>query len=438
MTDPLLIGILAIVAMLALASIGVPVGIAMSVVAVVGLWGIGGPAFAVSTLTNLPFATASDYGFVVIPMFVLMGTLASGSGITQELFAFSNRVLGSTRGALLQATVLASAGFAAISGSTVVNAVLFTRIALPEMIRLGYDKAIAAGCIAAAGTIAALIPPSISFVIYGLMTGESVAELLIAGIVPGVITAVGYMIGIAVLLRLNPKLAPPPQPRATAREILESARGLWATILLAALVIGGIYLGFTTPSGAGAFGAVGALLIALFRRRLTRDSLDESLRSSASTTAALFIVIIGGLLLTRFLLVSGTVTATTDLLVGLDLSPVLFLVVLVLIYLVLGMFIDPLSMQVMTLPFAYPIMIALGFDGIWFGVIVVKLVEIAVLTPPVGMNLFAVVGASGGKVSLADTYRGILPFVLIELILLVTFVAFPQLVTWLPDQMFSH
>ena len=438
MTDPLFIGAMAVVAMLALASFGVPVGIAMSVVGLIGLWLTGGPAFAINTLANLPFATASDYGFVVIPMFILMGAIASGSGITQELFGFSNRVLGSTRGALLHATILASAGFAAISGSTVVNAVLFTRIALPEMIRLGYDKAVSAGCIAAAGTIAALIPPSISFVIYGLMTGESVAELLIAGIVPGVLTAAAYMIGMTVLVRLRPGIAPDPQPRATFREIADGAKSLWATIILAALVIGSIYLGFTTPSGAAAFGAIGALVIALVRRRLSRKELESSLSSSAATTAALFIVIIGGLLFTRFLLVSGTVTATTDLLVAMELPPYVFLAVLVAIYLVLGMFVDPLSMQVMTLPFAYPIMLALGFDGVWFGVIVVKLVEIAVLTPPVGMNLFAVVGASGGRVSLADTYRGIFPFIVIEVVVLLLLVAFPELSTWLPDQMFSR
>ena len=188
MLDPLSIGALAIGAMLALSLIGVPVGIAMAAVAVVGLWTTGGSAFAINTLSNLPFAMASDYSFVVIPMFVLMGAIASASGIAQELFGFSNLVLRSARGALFQATILASAGFAAISGSTLVNAALFTRIALTEMLRLGYDRAFSAGCIAAAGTIAALIPPSISFVIYGLLTGESVAELLIAGVVPGLLT----------------------------------------------------------------------------------------------------------------------------------------------------------------------------------------------------------------------------------------------------------
>jgi C4-dicarboxylate transporter DctM subunit len=266
----------------------------MGIVGVAGLWLAGGSAFALNTLMNLPFATASDYSFVVIPMFVLMGAIASASGITQELFGFSNLVLRSSRGALYQATILASAAFAAISGSTLVNAALFTRIALGEMISLGYDKAFAAGCIAAAGTIAALIPPSIAFVIYGLLTGESVAELLIAGIVPGLLTMVVYMIGTGFIVRARPHLAPSPQPRATMREIGRSARGLWATFLLASIVIGGIYLGFTTPSGAAAVGAIGALAIAVARRKITWAALADCLRSSAAITASLFIVIIGG------------------------------------------------------------------------------------------------------------------------------------------------
>lgn len=438
MTDPLLIGAIAIVCMLGLSALGAPIGLAMAAVATVGLWATGGSAYAINTLTNLPFAMASDYSFVVIPMFILMGAIAASSGITRELFTFSNLVLSSARGALLHATILASAGFAAISGSTLVNAALFTRIALPEMMRLGYDRALSAGCIAAAGTIAALIPPSISFVIYGLLTGESVAELLIAGIFPGLLTAAAYMIGTSVIVRLRPHLAPPTGQRATLREVLRSARGLWATILLAAVIIGGIYLGFTTPSGAGAFGAIGALLIAVGRRRMTRADLAESLRSTASITAALFIVIIGGLLLTRFLLVAGTVTAATDLLIGLNLSPAVFMITLVLIFVVLGMFMDPLAMQVMTLPFVYPLVIALGYNGVWFGVIMVKLVEIAVLTPPVGMNLFAVTGASEGRVSLRDVYRGITPFILMECVVLFILIVFPGISTWLPNQMYAH
>ncbi|MDN2582560.1 TRAP transporter large permease [Aquibium sp. ELW1220] len=437
MLDPLTIGFIAIVAMLALSLIGVPVGIAMAGVAVVGLWTTGGSAFALNTLMNLPFAMASDYSFVVIPMFILMGAIASASGITQELFSFSNLILRSTRGGLYQATILASAGFAAISGSTLVNAALFTRIALTEMLRLGYDRAFSAGCIAAAGTIAALIPPSISFVIYGLLTGESVAELLIAGVVPGVLTAAAYMIGTAFLVRAKPGLAPQPQPRASAAEIGRSAIALWATFLLAGLVIGGIYLGFTTPSGAGAIGAIGALVIAVARRRLSTADLADCLRSAAGVTAALFIVIIGGLMFTRFFLVAGTVTSATDLLQSLDLSPIVFMLILVAVFIVLGMFMDPLAMQVMTLPFVYPMVTALGYDGVWFGVIMVKLVELAVLSPPVGMNLFAVIGASEGKVKLPDIYRGILPFIVIEAIVLALLLAFPDLSLWLPRQMFN-
>jgi tripartite ATP-independent transporter DctM subunit len=437
MIDPLWIGAIAIVVMLALSLAGVPVGIAMGAVAVVGLWVTGGSAFAINTLSNLPFAMASDYSFVVIPMFVLMGAIASASGITQELFGFSNLVLRSARGALFQATILASAGFAAISGSTLVNAALFTRIALTEMLRLGYDRAFSAGCIAAAGTIAALIPPSISFVIYGLLTGESVAELLIAGVIPGVLTTAAYMIGTAFLVRARPHLAPPPQPRARLSEIGRSAVGLWATFLLAALVIGGIYLGFTTPSGAGALGAIGALVIALSRRKLSSGDLADCLRSAAAVTAALFIVIIGGLLFTRFFLVAGTVTAATDLLQSLQLSPLLFMLILIAVFMVLGMFMDPLAMQVMTLPFVYPMVTALGYDGVWFGVIMVKLVELAVLTPPVGMNLFAVIGASEGKVRLPEIYRGILPFIAIEAVVLALLLSFPELSLWLPRQMFN-
>lgn len=435
MLDPLSIGGLAIGAMLLLCLLGVPVGIAMGSVATVGLWFTGGPNFVFSVLTNLPFASASDYAFVVIPMFVLMGAIASSSGITTELFRFSNLLLRSSRGALYQATILSSAGFAAISGSTLVNAALFTRIALSEMLSLGYDKALSAGAIAAAGTLAALIPPSISFVIYGLLTGESVAELLIAGILPGILTAAAYMVGVYIFVRVRPELAPEPQPRASLKEIGQSVLKLWATFLLAAVVIGGIYLGFTTPSGAGALGAMGALLIALFRRKLTWASLSENLRSTAAITAALFIVIIGGMIFTRFFLVAGTVTEATGLMQSLDIHPLAFMALLILVFAVLGMFMDPLAMQVMTLPFIYPIVTAMGFDGIWFGVIMVKLVELAVLSPPVGMNLFAVIGASEGRVRLPEIYRGILPFIVIELIVLALLIAFPQIVLWLPSQM---
>jgi tripartite ATP-independent transporter DctM subunit len=435
MLDPLSIGALAIVVMLAISVMGVPVGISMGSVAIVGLWFSGGSSFALGVLTNLPFATASDYTFIVIPMFVLMGAIAASSGITTELFRFSNLILRSTRGALYQATILSSAGFAAISGSTLVNAALFTRIALGEMLELGYDKALSAGAIAAAGTIAALIPPSISFVIYGMLTGESVAELLIAGMLPGILTAAAYMIGVYVFVRIRPDLAPEPQSRAPLREIGKSALGLWPTFLLAIVVIGGIYLGFTTPSGAGALGAIGALAIAVFRRKISWATLADNLRSTAAITAALFIVIIGGLMFTRFLLVAGTVTETTALMQSFELSPMVFMMLLALVFVVLGMFMDPMAMQVMTLPFVYPIVTSMGFDGVWFGVIMVKLVELAVLSPPVGMNLFAVIGASEGRVKLTEIYRGILPFIIIEIVVLGLLMAFPEISLWLPSQM---
>ena len=249
------------------------------------------------------------------------------------------------------------------------------------------------------------------------------------------LTAVAYMVGVYIFIRVRPELAPEPQPRASLAEIGRSALNLWATFLLAAVVIGGIYLGFTTPSGAGALGATGALLIALFRRKLTWASLAENLRSTAAITAALFIVIIGGLMFTRFFLVAGTVTEATNLMQSFDISPYAFIIMLAVVFTILGMFMDPMAMQVMTLPFVYPIVTSMGFDGVWFGVIMVKLVELAVLSPPVGMNLFAVIGAAEGRVRLPEIYRGILPFIVIEIIVLGLLIAFPQISLWLPGQM---
>ncbi len=433
--DPILIGALGIGGLVVLAAVGVPIGIAISVVAAAGMWQFVGFDYMMVTFKTLPFAVASQYVFVVIPMFVLMGTLASSSGMITELYTAANRWVGGLRGGLYMATTLASAGFSAISGSTVVNAAMFTRIALPEMIRFGYDRGVAAGCIAAAGTLAALIPPSLSFVIYGLLTEESIGALFMAGIVPGLLTAVFYIMGIALLLRFRPGLAPPTEIRYGLQEKFRSLTGLWPLIILVALVLGGIYSGFMPPSAAGAVGAMGALGIAVVRRKLSPTGLWTALQGTAAMTSVLFLIVIGGLLFTRFLLVSGFVTDLTEIVSASGLSPMQFVAVLVVMYFFLGMFIDPMSMLVMTVPFVYPVVKSLGLDPIWFGVIVVKLIEIAVITPPVGMNLFAVMSASGGEVAAGRIFRGILPFVIIEMFVLIVLIAFPALSTWLPTKM---
>jgi len=435
MTDSIVNGILAIVALLALAGVGVPIAFAIGIVGAAGMYLSTGGVYTQMTYQTLPFATASEYAFAVIPMFVLMGAIASASGIISELYTAVNRWLQAVRGGLYMATAVASAGFAAISGSTVVNAAMFTRIALPEMMQLGYHKGVSAGCIAAAGTFAALIPPSLTFVIFGILTGESIGALFIAGILPGLLTAAFYLGVIPFMVRMRPGWAPQPTSHATLGDKIRGMRGLWPMLALVFIVLGGIYTGITPPTAAGALGAVGALFISVARRRITTGDVWESFKQTAELTAVLFILIIAGLLFSRFLVISGFVTDLTDIVINSGLSANGFLIVMVLLYLVLGMFIDPLSMLVMTVPFIFPVIQGYGLDPIWFGVVLCKLIEIAVITPPVGLNLFAVVSASDGRVSIGDMYVGILPFVAIELVVLLILILFPAISTYLPATM---
>jgi C4-dicarboxylate transporter, DctM subunit len=438
--EPIYAGLLAIVSMLALIALAVPVGAAIAFVAIVGLWLIGGAPLMLTTLQGLPYQFASQYGFVVIPMFILMGAFAELSGITKDFFTFFYRLLGRVRGGLLMVTTLSSAGFAAISGSTMVNAVVFTRIALPQMIRFGYDRSISAGCIAAAGTFAALIPPSIMMVVYALLTGESVGLLLVAGIVPGLFTVGVYLAAIAVMTRLKPQIAPLPAERFTVREKFESFTAIWPFALLAVIVIGGIYSGAMYPSSAGAVGAVGAAAIMLIRGKIQKDLpgrkvIFTALQRAAMTTSVLFLVIIAGLMLSRLFVYSGFVDDIVDAIKGLAISPYAVLMVILLMYLLLGCFMDTISMTVVTVPFVYPIVTGLGFDPIWFGVILIKLVEIGVLTPPVGLNLFAVISSADGEVTSGQMFRGILPFLIVEAVVLTVLVAFPEITLWLPNLM---
>ena len=429
-------GFIGIAALVFFAGLGVPIAFCITLVGAVGMVLVTDLDFLLITFQTLPYSTASEYAFAVIPMFVLMGALASAAGIIGELYGAVNKWVGGIRGGLYMATVIASAGFAAISGSTVVNAAMFTRIALPEMLALGYNRGVSAGCIAAAGTFAALIPPSLTFVIFGILTGESIGALFIAGIIPGLFTAACYVTAIPVMLRLKPEWAPPAGVRLNLVQKLRGLSGIWPMLLLVVIVLGGIYTGITPPTAAGAFGAVGALLIGLARRRLGPAAIWESVRQTAELTSVLFIIIIGGLLFSRFLVVSGFVADLTVLVTDAGFTAPTFILAMVAMYFVMGMFIDPLSMLVMTVPFVFPVVKAFGMDPIWFGIILTKMIEIAVITPPVGLNLFAVVSASGGRVRTAELFAGVLPFVVIEVMALAVLIVFPGLSTWLPNTMY--
>lgn len=435
MTEPIFLGVAGIVSVLAIGAAGIPVAYALMTVGIVGMWYVGGLSFLETTIKMLPYAVMSNYSFAVIPMFLLMGALASAADITTELYSFANRLLARVRGGLLMATVIASAIFAAISGSTIVNASVFTRIALPEMKKFGYDLGVSAGCIAAAGTFAALIPPSISLVIIGLLTEASIGALLIAGIVPGILTAVMYILGIAVLVRLKPSLVPSGVPEIHNVSAFKAMLSIGPALLLMFIVLGGIYTGVMFPSSAGAVGAAGALLIAMARRKINLEKLWMVIRSSAGSTATLFFIVIGGLFFSRFLTFGGFIHEVTGLVSAWQLSQTEFLIALAILYLLLGMFLDTLSILLVTIPFLFPIALSLGINEIWFGIIVVKLIEIAAITPPVGLNLFAVMGASEKRISSKVIMSGVIPFIMIELVTLGLLIYFPAITTWLPSEM---
>ncbi len=433
--SPLEMGFGAIVVAFALALIGIPIGPAMILTACGGMLLTVGGNFMWVTLKTLPYDFASQYTFVVVPMFVLMGVVAARSNIIQELYASASKWLGGTRSGLYVATVAASAGFSSISGSTVVNSAVFGKVALPEMLRHGCNKGFSAASIAAAGTLAGLIPPSLSLVLFGILTGESIGRLFMAGVLPGLLTMAGYIVAILVMVSFFPGYAPTKLERYPLGEKVRSLKGVWPVAVLATLVLGSIYSGAMPPSAAGAVGAAGVIVLAFARRSLNMRGLADSLQETMVLTATLFVVVVGGLLLGRFFVVSGFIRDITEILVSLDLGVYGFILLVIALYLVLGTFVDSLSIVLVTLPVLYPISQALEINGIWFGVIIVKLVEIAEVSPPAGLNLFAVMAASDTKISAGEIFRGMVPFLAAEVVILGLIVAFPAISTWLPTMM---
>jgi tripartite ATP-independent transporter DctM subunit len=428
-------GLWGFAAMIALLAMGIPVAYAIGAVAIAGIFYAVGPVFLLSTIQSLPYAFASDYNFVVVPLFVLMGALASRAGIISDLYNAAFKLTSHIRGSLMMATVMAQAMFAAISGSTTVAASIFTRMALPEMTRYGYNKGVSAGCVAAAGTLAGLIPPSIAMVLYAILTGEPVGKLLIAGILPGVLTAVGYIVGIRVMLIFKPEWAPMITERFSLKDKFKAITNTWAVMVLIGLVLGGIYAGAFPPSAAGAVGAAGALVIALSTRRLPKGALWDSLIESARVSAVLFLIVMAGLLFSRFLLISGFIADLKTFVTAIELTATMFVAMVIVLFLILGCFVDSVSLMVITLPFLYPISKALGIDGIWFGVLIIKLIEIAAITPPVGLNLFAVMSAAKGQLQSRELFAGVTPFLVMEALLLALLITFPAIATYLPALM---
>lgn len=437
--DPIYYGYLACALLIVTLLLGVPVAVAMGLAGIIGMWFGAGQAFMAGQLESLPFAVSANYSYAVLPLFVLMGVLAEHAKITEEVFRAANAWLRRVQGGLYQAVVVGSAIFAAISGSTIVNAVVFTRLAFPEMLKYGYDRSMSIGCIAAAGSFAAMIPPSITMVIYAIITEQSVGQLLVAGIFPGILTAIIYMVGIWVFVKIKPSLAPDIGEVVPLKDKLLSIKWLWPVFFMIALVMGGMYLGVFPPSAAGAVGACGVFCIFIIRAKgKIASPLMRALIDTSAVSCIVFAVLIGGLIFSRMLVVLGLVDGFVDFFTSFARTPLEFMIVISIFYLILGCFLDTTSMMVVTLPFVFPVVTKLGIDPIWFGIILVKLVEISVVTPPVGMNLFAVMSAVDAQTRFSHVAKGVIPFIGLELGVLGLLISYPSIVTWLPQQMLGR
>jgi len=435
MFDPATAGVIVACILVFLLITGTHIGVGLGISGFIGILITINERAALAQVATVPFSTTNSFTLAVIPLFILMGSLATQAGLTTDLYRAAYNWLGKISGGLAMATTLASAAFGAACGSTIVNAAVFTKMAMPEMTKFGYDKRLSAGCIAASGTLASLIPPSILMIIYAVITEQSVARLLVAGLLPGLLSAAVYMLGIYFVAKARPDLAPIPDVTITRREKWESLKGVWGISFLFILVIGGIYLGFFVPTYAGAVGAFGAFMIVAAKRKLNGKLLVDTFKDAGITTSTIFIIVIGGIIFARFLTYTGLVSDISEWMIALELSPIAYLIGFAILYLILGMLIDPIAIMVMTLPVMFPIMTSVGYDPIWLGVIAIKLAEISLITPPVGLNVYVVRSASPVKLRLEEVFAGITPFLIMDIFTLALLIAFPSIVLFLPSLM---
>lgn len=425
--------LLGFVAIFALALLRMPLAFSMGLVGIVGIGLTRGWAPALASTAQVVHETGFAYTLSVIPLFILMGNFVARAGLAHELFAAAYAFIGHFRGGLAHATVAACAGFGAICGSSIATAATMSKVAYPSMKKMGYSDSLATGVMAAGGTLGIMIPPSTIMVIYGIITETNIGKLFAAGVMPGILTALLMMAAIVYLTSKDPEHAPAGK-RSTWPERWAALRGIWGVVLLVFVVLGGIYGGlFTATEGAG-FGAAGAFLFALARRRLTWAILLQVLVESARTTAMLFTLLIAATIFANFV---NFTSMPNDLKVWITqsgLSPVMIITAMMFIYIVLGTVMEELTMVLLTIPLFFPIVTALGFDPVWFGVLIVMIVQIGLISPPVGMNLF-VINSLLPKVGLSNIFKGCWPFVVVMIFVLGLLIAFPQISLWLPSLM---
>jgi len=427
----MIIGIIGIVVLLMTLVLRMPIAFAMTFVGFIGFSYLSGLGPGLSILARDIFTQFSSFPLSVIPMFILMGSFAFASGISGKLYKTAYTWVGQLRGGMTMATVVACAGFAAVCGSSTATAATMGKIALPEMKKYNYDDTLATGCIAAAGSLGILIPPSTIFIIYGIMTEQSIGKLFIAGVLPGMVLSLLFVLTVAVICMRNPALGPPGAPTSWRKKFASFA-GIIDTVILFSGTIGGLFLGFFTPTQAGAVGSAGALLIGLARRKLTWQGFFEASKDALRTSCMVLFIITGAIIFGRFMAVSGLTSALAAWVDGLPLPTMAIMGVIIFMYFIGGCFMDSLALVVLTIPIIFPIVLRLGFDPIWFGVIIVLVNEMGVITPPVGTNVFVIKGIAP-DIPLESIFKGIFPFLIALFICTAIILAFPQIATFLPS-----
>jgi len=432
--EPITAGVLMIVLLLVLLSIGLPIAFSLGISGAICIYMVTGWDTTYGFLSTTPFNTSASWLYVVLPLFILMGMLSYSAGINQDAFTIANYWVGRIKGGLAMATIIACSIFGATSGSSIAAAATMGKLAIPEMRRYKYSMEMAAGCVAGGGTLSVMIPPSGILVIYGIITEESIGRLLIAGLLPGLLSAFIYMVGIYIWCTIKPTIAPPTDVSVSWRVRIASLRNGYGAVLIFGVVMGGIYTGIFTPTEAGAFGAGVALILLLVKSKSRFYSLREGLTETAKVTCMFFTIVICAHFFTLGLTVSGIPRTLVTYLTSLNMHPNVILVMLLLVYLPLGMFLDTVSLLFLTLPILFPVVKSLGFSGIWFGILVTKLIEVSLITPPLGLNVYVIKGILP-EVEIGTIFRGCIPFLVMDILTLMILFLFPQIVLWLPSTM---
>ena len=429
------IGVLGIVALLTLLLVRIPVAFAMFIVGFLGLWIVDGLHVATGLLASETFTLASKPELVVIPLFILMGNVASATGMSRQLYDAAYAMIGHVRGGLASATIIGCGGFAALSGSSVASALTMGKVSLQEMDRFNYDSRLSTGSVAAGGTLGILIPPSTGFVIYAILTEQSIGRLFMAGILPGLLLLSLFVLTVILMCLLRPEYGPP-GPRTTMAEKRKALVGALPILVLVIVTIGGIYRGFFSPEEAAGVGAGLAVIYGFVTRRLAFMELVDAVKDSVVTTATVMLILIAAHLLNPFFALTHITEVVGNFLAMLDLGVLGTLLFILLVYLVLGCFLEGFAMLVLTLPIFFPVVLELGIDPIWFGVLVVLTLEMGLISPPVGINVF-IVKSVAPAVPLGQIFRGVIPFWLAMIVALAILIAFPQISLFLPNTMFN-